>query len=40
MDLSALIQQQHLFEQQGIRAQFVYIGGPQITQAFIAGDIR
>jgi ABC-type nitrate/sulfonate/bicarbonate transport system substrate-binding protein len=35
-----LIQQQRLLEQQGIRPQFVYIGGPQITQAFIAGDIR
>ena len=34
-----LIQQQRLLEQQGIRPQFVYIGGPQITQAFIAGDI-
>jgi ABC-type nitrate/sulfonate/bicarbonate transport system substrate-binding protein len=35
-----LIQQQRLLEQQGIRPQFVYIGGPQITQAFIAGDIK
>jgi ABC-type nitrate/sulfonate/bicarbonate transport system substrate-binding protein len=35
-----LIQQQRLLEQQGIRPQFVYIGGPQITQAFIAGDIQ
>ncbi|HXL08695.1 MAG TPA: hypothetical protein VN966_00560, partial [Candidatus Bathyarchaeia archaeon] len=34
-----LVQQQRLLEQQGIRPQFVYIGGPQITQAFIAGDI-
>ena len=34
-----LIQQQRLLEQQGIRPQFVYIGGPQITQAFIVGDI-
>ena len=34
-----LIQQQRLLEQQGIRPQFVYIGGPQITQAFMAGDI-
>jgi NitT/TauT family transport system substrate-binding protein len=24
----------------GIRAQFVYIGGPQITQAFVAGDVQ
>ena len=35
-----LIQQQRLLEQQGIRAQFVYIGGPQITQAFVAGDMQ
>jgi ABC-type nitrate/sulfonate/bicarbonate transport system substrate-binding protein len=35
-----LIQQQRLLEQQGIRPQFVYIGGPQITQAFIAGDLQ
>jgi ABC-type nitrate/sulfonate/bicarbonate transport system substrate-binding protein len=35
-----LIQQQRLLEQQGIRPQFVYIGGPQITQAFIAGDVQ
>ena len=34
-----LVQQQHLLEQQGIRPQFIYIGGTQITQAFIAGDI-
>ena len=34
-----LVQQQHLLEQQGIRPQFIYIGGPQITQAFIAGDV-
>jgi NitT/TauT family transport system substrate-binding protein len=35
-----LIQQQRLLEQQGIRSQFVYIGGPQITQAFVAGDVQ
>jgi ABC-type nitrate/sulfonate/bicarbonate transport system substrate-binding protein len=35
-----LVQQQRLLEQQGIRPQFVYIGGPQITQAFMAGDIK
>ena len=35
-----LVQQQRLLEQQGIRPQFVYIGGPQITQAFIAGDVK
>jgi ABC-type nitrate/sulfonate/bicarbonate transport system substrate-binding protein len=34
-----LVQQQHLLEQQGIRPQFVYIGGPQVTQALIAGDV-
>ncbi len=34
-----LVQQQRLLEQQGIRPQFIYIGGTQITQAFIAGDI-
>jgi ABC-type nitrate/sulfonate/bicarbonate transport system substrate-binding protein len=35
----SLVQQQHLLEQQGIRPQFIYIGGVQITQAFVAGDI-
>jgi len=35
----SLVQQQRLLEQQGIRPQFIYIGGIQITQAFIAGDI-
>jgi ABC-type nitrate/sulfonate/bicarbonate transport system substrate-binding protein len=35
-----LVEQQRLLDQQGIRPQFVYIGGPQITQAFMAGDIR
>jgi ABC-type nitrate/sulfonate/bicarbonate transport system substrate-binding protein len=34
-----LVQQRHLLEQQGIRPQFVYIGGPQVTQALIAGDV-
>ncbi len=34
-----LVQQQHLLEQQGIRPQFVYIGGTQVTQALFAGDI-
>lgn len=34
-----LVQQQRLLEQQGIRPQFIYIGGTQITQAFLAGDI-
>jgi ABC-type nitrate/sulfonate/bicarbonate transport system substrate-binding protein len=36
----SLIEEQRLLEQEGIRPTFVYIGGPQITQALIAGDIR
>ncbi|HEV8721535.1 MAG TPA: ABC transporter substrate-binding protein [Candidatus Binatia bacterium] len=36
----ALIEEQRLLEQEGIRPTFVYIGGPQITQALVAGDIR
>ena len=36
----SLIEEQRFLEQEGIRPQFVYIGGPQITQALIAGDIR
>jgi ABC-type nitrate/sulfonate/bicarbonate transport system substrate-binding protein len=36
----SLIQEQRLLEQEGIRPQFIYIGGPQITQALVAGDIR
>jgi ABC-type nitrate/sulfonate/bicarbonate transport system substrate-binding protein len=36
----SLIEEQRLLEQEGIRPQFIYIGGPQITQALIAGDIR
>jgi ABC-type nitrate/sulfonate/bicarbonate transport system substrate-binding protein len=35
-----LIEEQKLLEQEGIRPTFVYIGGPQISQALIAGDIR
>jgi ABC-type nitrate/sulfonate/bicarbonate transport system substrate-binding protein len=35
-----LIEEQRLLEQAGIRPTFVYIGGPQISQALIAGDIR
>ncbi|HWO42090.1 MAG TPA: ABC transporter substrate-binding protein [Candidatus Eisenbacteria bacterium] len=38
--LIGLVQQQRLLEQQGIRSQFAYIGGPQITQAFVAGDVQ
>jgi len=36
----ALMQEQRLLEKEGIRPTFVYIGGPQISQALIAGDIR
>lgn len=36
----ALIEEQKLLEKEGIRPTFVYIGGPQISQALIAGDIR
>lgn len=36
----SLIETERLLEQEGIRPQFIYIGGPQITQALIAGDIR
>ena len=36
----SLIEEQRLLEKDGVRATFVYIGGPQISQALIAGDIR
>jgi ABC-type nitrate/sulfonate/bicarbonate transport system substrate-binding protein len=36
----SLIQEQRLLEKDSIRPSFVYIGGPQISQALIAGDIR
>ena len=36
----SLIEQFKLLEQEGIRPSFVYIGGPQVSQALIAGDIR
>ena len=36
----ALMEEQKLLEKDGIRPTFVYIGGPQISQALIAGDIR
>jgi len=36
----ALIEGQRLLEKDNIRPSFVYIGGPQISQALIAGDIR
>ena len=35
-----LIEQHKLLEQEGIRSTFVYIGGPQVSQALISGDIR
>jgi ABC-type nitrate/sulfonate/bicarbonate transport system substrate-binding protein len=35
----SLIEQHKLLEQEGIRPTFVYIGGPQVSQALIAGDI-
>src|SRR6266550_3169103 len=36
----SLIEQHRLLEQEGIRPTFVYIGGPQVSQALISGDIR
>ena len=36
----SLIEEQRLLEQEGIRPTFIYIGGPQITQALVSGDIR
>src|SRR6266545_1259689 len=36
----SLIEQHKLLEQEGIHPTFVYIGGPQISQALISGDIR
>jgi len=36
----SLIEQHKLLEQEGIKPTFVYIGGPQISQALISGDIR
>jgi NitT/TauT family transport system substrate-binding protein len=36
----ALVEEQKLLEKDGIRPALVYIGGPQISQALIAGDIR
>jgi NitT/TauT family transport system substrate-binding protein len=36
----ALMEEQKLLEKDGIRPALVYIGGPQISQALIAGDIR
>jgi ABC-type nitrate/sulfonate/bicarbonate transport system substrate-binding protein len=35
-----LIEQHKLLEQEGVKPTFVYIGGPQISQALISGDIR
>ena len=36
----SLIEQHKLLEQEGIRPTFVYIGGPQVSQALVSGDIR
>ncbi len=36
----SLIEQHKLLEQEGIRPTFVYIGGPQVSQALISGDIK
>src|SRR6266498_2365099 len=36
----SLIEQHKLLEQEGIHPTFIYIGGPQISQALISGDIR
>jgi len=36
----SVIQEQRLLEKDGIRPSFIYIGGPQISQALIAGDIK
>src|SRR5262249_44586047 len=36
----SLIQSQKLLEKEGIQPKFIYIGGPQISQALIAGDIQ
>jgi ABC-type nitrate/sulfonate/bicarbonate transport system substrate-binding protein len=36
----SLIEQHKLLEQEGIKPQFIYIGGPQVSQALISGDIR
>ena len=36
----ALIENQKLLEKEGIQPKFIYIGGPQISQALIAGDIQ
>jgi ABC-type nitrate/sulfonate/bicarbonate transport system substrate-binding protein len=36
----SLIEEQRLLDKDGVRPTFVYIGGPQISQALIAGDIK
>ena len=36
----SLIEQEQLLEQEGIKPTIIYIGGPQISQALIAGDIQ
>src|ERR1043166_5727440 len=36
----SLIENQKLLEKEGIQPKFIYIGGPQISQALVAGDIQ
>src|ERR1043166_3745965 len=36
----SVIEEQRLLDKDGIRPSFVYIGGPQISQALIAGDVK
>ena len=36
----SLMEQERLLEEQGIKPTLVYIGGPQISQALMAGDIQ
>src|SRR5581483_6749711 len=36
----SLIEKHKFLEQEGIKPTFVYIGGPQVSQALISGDIR
>ena len=36
----ALMEQEKLLEREGVRGDFVYIGGPQIGHALLSGDIQ
>jgi NitT/TauT family transport system substrate-binding protein len=36
----SLMEQERLLEEQGIKTTIVYIGGPEISQALVAGDIQ